>query len=111
MNFLYLNSDQMGAGDPALGRQLLLTFLQKLAASDVQIDVVGCVNDGIRLTTTPDGPALASLQALAARGARIVSCGTCLDYHNRRDQLQIGEVGSMDGTVQIMATADRVIRP
>lgn len=111
MNFVYLSSDKMGEGDPELGRKLLVIFLEKLAASDVTVDVVGCVNSGIYLTTTPDGPALASLRQLEAKGARIVTCGTCLEHHNRRELLQIGEVGGMDGTVQIMAMADRVIRP
>jgi hypothetical protein len=111
MNFLYLSSDKMGEGDAELGRKLLVVFLEKLADSDVVVDVVGCVNSGILLTTTPDGPALPALQKLATRGARIVSCGTCLDHLNRRELLQIGDVGGMDGTVQIMATADRVIRP
>ncbi|MCA9971316.1 MAG: DsrE family protein [Anaerolineales bacterium] len=111
MNFLYLSSDKMGEGDAELGRKLLLVFLEQLAASDVVVDVVGCVNSGILLTTTPDGPALPSLRALQARGARIATCGTCLDHHGRRALLQIGEVGGMAGTVQLMATADRVIRP
>lgn len=110
MHVLYLNSDQMGSGDPALGRRLLNTFLAKLAASDVRIDVVGCVNRGIWLTTE-DGPALESLQALVDRGAQIMSCGTCLDHYGRRDALRIGAVGSMDGTVQMMASAERIIRP
>ncbi|MEZ4592781.1 MAG: hypothetical protein R3D55_16785 [Chloroflexota bacterium] len=111
MNFLYLNSDKMGEGDPELGRKLLLVFLEKLAASDVTVDVVGCVNSAVFLTTTPDGPALASLRQLEAKGARIASCGTCLDHYDRRALLQIGEVGGMEGTVQLMALADRVIRP
>ena len=111
MNFLYLSSDKMGEGDPELGRKLLAAFLEKLAASDVRIDMVGCVNSGVFLTTTPDGPALASLRQLEDRGARIATCGTCLDHYDRRSSLQIGEVGSMDGTVQLMATAERVIRP
>lgn len=110
MNFLYLNSDKMGEGDPELGRKLLVLFLEKLAASDAPVDVVGCVNSGVFLTTQ-DGPALESLQALAGRGARIVTCGTCLDYHDRSRLLRIGEVGNMDGTVAIMTMADRVIRP
>lgn len=100
----------MGDGEPALGRKLMTVFLEKLAASDVSIDVVGCVNNGIFLTTE-GSPALESLKKLAARGARIVSCGTCLDYHKRQELLKIGEVGSMDGTVAIMATAERIIRP
>lgn len=110
MHVLYLNSDKMGEGDAELGRKLLLIFLEKLAASDTRIDAVGCVNGGIRLTTEA-GPALESLQKLAARGARILTCGTCLDYHGRRDSLLIGEVGDMNGTVAMMATAERIIRP
>jgi len=110
MTFLYLNSDTMGQGNPELGKKLLLTFLQKLADSDTCIDVIGCVNDGIKLTTNGSA-VLDSLKKLQERGARIATCGTCLDFHGKRDDLLIGEVGSMEGTVQIMAMADRVIRP
>lgn len=100
----------MGQGNDELGEKLLLSFLQKLAASDVQVDVIGCVNDGIKLTIG-GSPVIDSLKVLEARGARIATCGTCLDFHNKRDDLLIGEIGSMDGTVQIMAMADKVIRP
>ena len=37
--------------------------------------------------------------------------GVCLDGNGRRDQLLISEVDSIEGTGQIMATADRIIRP
>lgn len=110
MTFLYLCADTMGSGDPALGRKLLAKFLAELAASDVRVDLVGCVNDGVRLTTS-DGPALESLRALQKRGARIASCGTCVDHLGLREALRIGEIGDMAGTVQVMASADRVIRP
>jgi selenium metabolism protein YedF len=109
MTLLYLNSNMMGSGDEELGRKLLVVFLQKLADSDTAIDVVGCVNSGVFLTTT-EGDALEALKKLQARGARIASCGTCLEHYGRREELLLGEVGSMDQTVQIMATADRVIR-
>ncbi len=110
MHFLYLSSDKMGEGDAELGRRLLVTFLEKLAASDVRVDVVGCVNNGV-LLTTGESAALPSLRALQEKGARIVSCSTCLEYHGRGNALLIGEVGSMDGTVAIMATAERIIKP
>jgi selenium metabolism protein YedF len=110
MTLLYLSSDQMGQGDSTLGRKLLAVYLEKLAASDVQIDLIGCLNDGVRLTTE-GSPVLDSLKALEARGARIASCGTCLDHLGIRDKLAIGEVGNMDMTVEVLATADRVIRP
>ena len=110
MVLLYLNSDRMGAGDDALGRRLLLAFLRELAASDVHVDFVGCVNGGVHLTTR-GSEALPHLAALAARGARIATCGTCLDHHGLHDALALGEVGNMAGTVALMATAERVIRP
>lgn len=110
MDFLYLNSDRMGQGDPSLGRRLLVSFLSELAKSDVRIDAVGCVNDGIRLTTE-EGPGLDALRALAGKGARVMTCGTCLDHHGRREKLLLGEIGNMAGTVQVLATAERILRP
>ncbi|MBZ0270283.1 hypothetical protein K8I85_19190 [bacterium] len=110
MTFLYLNSDEMGRGDAALGKKLLLKFLEELAASDTAVDVIGCVNRGAMLTQK-DGAALDSLRRLEGRGARIATCGTCLDHFGVRGSLGIGEIGGMDGTVRIMAGADRVIRP
>lgn len=110
MTLLYLNSDEMGRGDAALGRKLLLVFLRELAASGVPVDVVGCVNGGAVLTQE-GSEALPSLRELEKRGARIATCGTCLDHLGIRDTLALGEVGNMAGTVAVMGSADRVIRP
>ena len=109
MTFLYLNSDQMGHGDEELGRMLLTSFLDKLSSADIHIDAVGCVNSAINLTTQK-GPVLEVLNALEEKGATIVSCCTCLDHLGRRDNLLIGEIGTMDQTVQLMVTADKIIR-
>ena len=100
----------MGTGNDILGEKLLRVFLRELSQSDQHVDIVGCVNSAVELTTHP-GEALEYLQALESKGSRIVSCGTCLDFHGLRDQLLIGDVGDMTGTVQLMATAERVIRP
>ena len=110
MTFLYLKSNTMGSGDPELGKKLLNAFLKKLAESEIAIDVVGCVNSGIFLTTEP-GEALESLMKLQTRGARIASCGTCLDHYGRRGDLRVGTVGAMAETVELLASAARVIRP
>mgnify|MGYP006293297571 CR=1 FL=1 len=110
MTFLYLNSDKMGHGDPELGNKLMNIFLSTLAQSDVTIDVIGCVNSGINLTTE-GSDVIDSLRALEKRGAKIATCGTCLDYHGKRDQLLIGQIGTMEDTVAIMSQATKVIRP
>jgi len=110
MTFLYLSSDRMGGGDDVLGRKLLRIFLEKLAASEVPVDFVGCLNGGVRLTTE-GSEVLDSLRALEKRGARIATCGTCLEHHGLKDRLAIGVVGGMPQTVEMFATADRVIAP
>lgn len=110
MTLLYLNSDQMGSGDEALGRKLLQIFLATLAASATPVDLIGCVNSGVRLTTT-GSEVIEHLAALQARGARIATCGTCLEHLGLHEQLLIGEVGTMEQSIQAMTLADRVIRP
>ncbi len=110
MTFLFLSSDQMGTGDPELGRKLLKSFLAALAAGETRVDVVGCANSGVFLTTE-GSEVLESLQALEAKGARIASCGVCLEHYGRGDKLLIGEVGNTEMSVQVMTTADRVIQP
>ncbi len=77
MIFLYLNSDKIGEGNQELGKNLLVLFLENLAKSEVQIDVIGCVNSGVFLTTA-ENPTLEYLRKLEEKGAQIASCGTCL---------------------------------
>jgi selenium metabolism protein YedF len=110
MTLLYLNSDQMGCGDEELGRKLMKIFLAELAASATPVDLVGCVNSGVRLTTM-GSDVIAHFETLKARGARIATCGTCLEHLGLEDQLLIGEVGTMAQSIQAMAMADKVIRP
>lgn len=110
MTFLYLNSDKMGEGDPQLGRKLLSIFLKKLAKSNTNIDIVGCVNSGVYLTTE-GSRVIDSIKILESKGARIATCGTCLDHLGLRDKLLIGEIGTMDGTVEVMTKADKIIKP
>jgi len=110
VTFLYLNSNTMGSGDPELGKKLLKVFLNKLAESDHKVDVIGCVNSGIFLTTEGSN-VIDSLQLLESKGAKIATCGTCLDFHGKNDELIIGEIGNMDGTVELMMTAENIIKP
>lgn len=110
MTVLYLNSDQIGSGEPELGRRLLQLFLDRLVASEVKVDAVACLHRAV-LLTTEDNPALASLRTLAERGALITSCGTCLEFFGRKEMLLVGAVGGMQQTVEIFAAADRLIAP
>lgn len=110
MTVLYLTSDRVGDGEPELGRRLLGLFLDKLVASAVQVDFVVCLNRAVFLTTEA-GPPLESLRSLAASGAVVMTCGTCLEHHGRKESLLLGTVAGMQQTVELLASADRVIAP
>ena len=51
-------------------------------------------NEGIFLTTN-EGDILNDLKYLESQGVDIVSCGTCLDFFNRKELLQVGTVKNM----------------
>lgn len=110
MTFLYLNSDKMGDGPEELGKKLLKSFLKELLESGTHVDLIGCVNSGVKLTTE-GSEVIDILRQFEQKGTKIATCGTCLDYHGLREKLLIGEVGSMKMTVEIMTKADKVIRP
>ena len=44
-------------------------------------------------------------------GVDIVSCGTCLDFFNRKELLQVGAVTNMYDIVERMEKAEKVIKP
>ena len=110
MTFLYLNSNKMGKGDEKLGEILMESFLEKLSNSDAKIDFIGGVNSGV-LLTTKGSPVIDILKKIEKEGAKIFSCGTCLDYYKLRDILLVGEVGTMEQSVEIMSKADKIITP
>lgn len=110
MTFLYLNSNTLGSGDFGLGQKLLNSFIKKLADSNVQVDVIGCVNSAA-LLTTEQSDILENLKRLESKGAKIATCKTCLEHYNRIDKLLVGEIGTMDQTIEILSKADKIINP
>lgn len=103
-----VTGDVLGRGDDALGAKLMGAFLYALAEADTVPTGVIFVNGGVRLTTgaTAVRPHLEKLQA---RGSRISSCGTCLDFYGLKDQLVIGDVTNMYSIVEACQRATRVI--
>lgn len=110
MQFLYLNSNKLGLGDDKLGEELLISYLQAIVLNETKIDFVFCVNSGAFLTTTNQA-AINLLKRLEENGATVVTCGTCLDYYNIKEQLEVGDVGSMALAIQVMQKAKTIYRP
>ena len=88
--------------------KLSKSFLEVLADSDRVPARIVFLNSGVFLTTE-GSPVLGQLKKLAESGTEILSCGTCLDYYDRRNKLEVGHVGNMNDTVGGMTSFDKVI--
>lgn len=87
-------TDTFGKGEEELGKILIKSFFYTLSETKPYPDAMVFYNSGINLTTT-GSPVLEELKALAEAGVTIYSCGTCLDFYGKKEELQIGEISNM----------------
>jgi len=107
---IYCGSDRMGDGDDQFGRVLMINFLTTLLEMDPLPDIILFVNSAIDLTTQGSA-VLEALKTLESRGVDIASCGLCLDFYQKKDQLQVGRVTNMYEMVEVQCQAGRVVTP
>jgi hypothetical protein len=100
MKTLIISGATLGRGDDALGTILMEKFLTLLAQGEAPPQTVFFYNTGV-LLTKEDSPVLPYLQALGQRGARLLACGTCLDYFKMRPAPGI-EAGTMGMLLDLM---------
>lgn len=107
---IYCGSDRMGDGDDEFGRLLMRNFLTTLLEMDPLPDTILFVNSGINLTTT-GSEVLEALTILDSRGVDIASCGLCLDFYQKKEQLRVGRTTNMFEMAEVQCQAGRVISP
>lgn len=105
---LALTAQALGRGDEELGRTLAVNFLRTIAFHDDVPQTIVCYNEGVKLALR-GSPAVPMLEALAAKGADIVLCGTCVNYFQIGEQLAVGHVGDMQGIVNALLGANKVL--
>ena len=106
-----LKSSALGDSEPDLGEKLMEAFLAQFVVLGAVPAKVICMGTGVFLTTTRGSAALDIMRRFEKAGAEVLSCGTCLEYYGRRDDLQVGSVGNMADTVRAMLESDRVVQP
>jgi hypothetical protein len=67
------------------------------------------MNSGVKLACE-GSEVLEDLQELAAKGADILSCGTCLDYFAIKKKLKVGKVSNMYEILNSLAQAGKMIK-
>lgn len=105
-----INSPTMGTGDETFGRTLLKNFIYTLKEQDVLPDMMLFYNGGVPLVTDTS-ESLADLQELAAAGVQIYACGACLNYYGLTEKVAVGEITNLYRIIEILRTANRVVRP
>jgi len=105
-----IDSDKMGDGDEEFSKTLLKGFIYALSSQDIPPAKILFYNTGVRLTT--EGSAsIEDLKVLEKAGAKIYSCGACLNNYGLTEKLSVGEVTNMYDIVSYRMEADLVIRP
>ncbi len=97
---ILVKSDLFGCGDAELGQVLMKSFLYTLSET-AGIKYVIFMNRGV-LLTVQGSPVLDQLQALEDMGISVLSCGTCLDFYDKKEQLAVGAVTNMYTAMEIL---------
>ncbi len=98
----------MGAGDDELGAMLMKSYIYSLTQLDEAPLTVLFFNGGVHLAT--EGSAcVEDLKALEAKGTVVSSCGACLDFYQKKEQLAVGNVTNMYAMAGAMAGAARLV--
>lgn len=102
---ILVKSDLFGQGDEKLGQILMNSFLYTLNET-AGIKHIIFMNRAVYLTTE-GSPVLAHLKSLEEKGISILSCGTCLDFYQKKQQLAVGTVTNMYTAMEILTRSAR----
>ncbi|NLB52285.1 MAG: sulfurtransferase-like selenium metabolism protein YedF [Syntrophomonadaceae bacterium] len=105
---IMVKSQYFGQGDDELGAALMKSFFYTLTEMGPELKHLIFMNGGIHLTTE-ESPILDHLQFLQQKGVQILSCGTCLDFYGKKDQLLVGQVTNMYNGTEILTNAGKTI--
>ena len=98
-----ISGETLGRGSSELGKLLLNNYIQTLEQAPKLPTAILFVNSGVYLTTK--GTVLSDpLKQLESLGVEVLSCGTCLDYYNIKDMLQVGKTTNMYEMVEKTTT-------
>ena len=105
-----LSANVMGTGDEKLGKALMKAFVFAVTKQDALPETILCYNTGAYLTCE-DSDSLEDFKILEAEGVNIMTCGTCLDFYQIKDKLQVGGITNMYTIVEKLTEASKVIKP
>lgn len=103
-----ITTDCMGHGDKALGRKLIVNFVNTLNEMGPDLWRLVLVNNGVKLAIE-GSEVLPAIQNLEKEEIGVLVCGTCLDHYGLLDKKKAGETTNMLDIVTAMQLSDQVI--
>ncbi len=91
---LGFSKDIMGSGDKVLGKILMNSYIYTVSEVEPYPKTMVFFNTGVNLTCK-GSDLIDDLRRLEDAGVEIISCGTCLDFFNMQDDLQVGSISNM----------------
>ena len=98
----------MGEGSEELGLILVKGFIYALTELPVPPTHVVFLNSGAFLTVE-GANTLEDIIRLEAKGTKILTCGTCLNFFGLTEKLAVGAVTNMYGITEALAGAAKII--
>ena len=110
-NYAVLIASNYVGEDPELGKILIKGFIKTFVNADPLPAKIILINTAVKLACKgADSEILGALKTLKEKGVEIICCGTCLDYFNLLDNLEVGIASNAYDVVQALANSDSVIR-
>jgi hypothetical protein len=66
------------------------------------------LNEGVKLATY-GSPVLEALEILQNKGVEILSCGTCINFYQLKDELKIGTITNMVVVVESLSNVTKCL--
>lgn len=105
---LSISKNFMGDGSEELGKILIKGFIYTVSEYENLPKTIIFFNSGVKLTTE-GSECIDDLKKLQAKGVKIISCGTCLDYYGLKEKLLVGEVTNMYTIYETLYKSSKVI--
>jgi selenium metabolism protein YedF len=99
-----------GEGSDELGTRLIQLFINTLPDIDRKPRTMVFLNSCIYLALL-GSPVLEPLKKLEQEGVKILVCGTCLEFFQKKDELAVGMISNMYEIMDLMSRAPKVLYP
>lgn len=107
---IVIKSETMGSDDPVLGKMLMRAFLNTVADSDKLPQTILMYNGGVKLATIGSDTSR-TLSKLEEKGVEVIICGTCVDFYQLKDTINIGTISNMFVIADTLSKATNVVYP